>query len=490
MNQERKFSRREVFKSLVKGIAALSVGGCTSNLPNPKNPEFSSRHSQKFLDNELSVSPISASEAIKEVEVKTESSFSSLELESILKFYNDSNHQLDFYEILSQKEKIVPKIKEFWDPKQILADGSTLYGGLLKDSEIDKLPQNFPEGWEIKALFIIKSGDQEDVFVEARNQKGERIYLRLIALVVSLEKPKLATWAYINGEELVVWNPEVKAWNFYPSLLSEDGRELSLLTNTTYIVRSGDTLFEIAKRYNLSIEEILRVNPQIKNPNLIKVGQEVNLPLNVTSGILMDRSFNSENGKVILSVPIDAQDFSLSCESSASAMVATYFKPEPPEGFNNWEEYFVKTIPLDCNPHKGFRGKIDGYLSTRCEPPNGYGVYAEPVATALNNAGIQASVEYGVDYLRVAQAVRSGYPVIVWVSNKKAEPEYEIDPETGEKYLLLLGEHVWVVTGVSADNKSFLINDPWRGRQFWCQSFPRWEEFGGMRVIVKGKEFS
>lgn len=37
----------------------------------------------------------------------------------------------------------------------------------------------------------------------------------------------------------------------------------------------GDTLWALAKRYGLSLSELIALNPQIKNPNLIYVGQEV-----------------------------------------------------------------------------------------------------------------------------------------------------------------------------------------------------------------------
>lgn len=47
----------------------------------------------------------------------------------------------------------------------------------------------------------------------------------------------------------------------------------------TYTVKSGDTLSGIAKKYNVTVEEILAVNPQITNPNLIFVGQVINIPV-------------------------------------------------------------------------------------------------------------------------------------------------------------------------------------------------------------------
>lgn len=44
-----------------------------------------------------------------------------------------------------------------------------------------------------------------------------------------------------------------------------------------YIVRPGETLTIIAARFNVTVESILRVNPQITDPNLIFVGQVINI---------------------------------------------------------------------------------------------------------------------------------------------------------------------------------------------------------------------
>lgn len=45
----------------------------------------------------------------------------------------------------------------------------------------------------------------------------------------------------------------------------------------TYVVQPGDYLSKIAARYNTSVAELLKKNPQIKNPNLIFKGQVINL---------------------------------------------------------------------------------------------------------------------------------------------------------------------------------------------------------------------
>lgn len=40
-------------------------------------------------------------------------------------------------------------------------------------------------------------------------------------------------------------------------------------------VAKGDTLWALAGRYGLTLAELVALNPQIKNPNLIRVGEEV-----------------------------------------------------------------------------------------------------------------------------------------------------------------------------------------------------------------------
>jgi LysM repeat protein len=45
-----------------------------------------------------------------------------------------------------------------------------------------------------------------------------------------------------------------------------------------YNVVKGDSLYKIAKKFHCTISEILKVNPKIKNPDLIYVGQILILP--------------------------------------------------------------------------------------------------------------------------------------------------------------------------------------------------------------------
>lgn len=50
-------------------------------------------------------------------------------------------------------------------------------------------------------------------------------------------------------------------------------------TDKYYFVKNGDTLGGIAKKYGLTLTELLRLNPQIKNPNIIHVGDKITVEL-------------------------------------------------------------------------------------------------------------------------------------------------------------------------------------------------------------------
>ena len=59
------------------------------------------------------------------------------------------------------------------------------------------------------------------------------------------------------------------------SLTKEEPKEDPKPTGQYYFVKSGDTLSGIAKKHGLTLTELLRLNPQIKNPNIIHVGDKI-----------------------------------------------------------------------------------------------------------------------------------------------------------------------------------------------------------------------
>ncbi|NJD03303.1 MAG: SafA/ExsA family spore coat assembly protein [Ruminiclostridium sp.] len=53
--------------------------------------------------------------------------------------------------------------------------------------------------------------------------------------------------------------------------------------STTYIVRSGDTMWKIASRNQVGVSELISANPQIRNANLIYPGQKLTIPTVTTA---------------------------------------------------------------------------------------------------------------------------------------------------------------------------------------------------------------
>jgi len=48
--------------------------------------------------------------------------------------------------------------------------------------------------------------------------------------------------------------------------------------STVYTVKSGDSMWKIAVKYQIGLSEIIAANPQIKNPSLIYPGQKITIP--------------------------------------------------------------------------------------------------------------------------------------------------------------------------------------------------------------------
>ena len=71
----------------------------------------------------------------------------------------------------------------------------------------------------------------------------------------------------------------------------------------TYVVKAGDTLSKIATRNGITLARLLQLNPSIKNPNKISVGDKINLPDTSTentkplpSNIVLPKPVNTGTG--------------------------------------------------------------------------------------------------------------------------------------------------------------------------------------------------
>jgi len=68
----------------------------------------------------------------------------------------------------------------------------------------------------------------------------------------------------------------------------------------TYVVKPGDTLSKIAKQFNTTVAALLKMNPEISNPNFIKAGQTIRLSGAVPSSVKSATKESSANGYYIV----------------------------------------------------------------------------------------------------------------------------------------------------------------------------------------------
>lgn len=153
-----------------------------------------------------------------------------------------------------------------------------------------------------------------------------------------------------------------------------------------------------------------------------------------------------------LPVARQQQSHNLSCESSAASMVARFL------GVPLSEAEVLSALPLNDNPHLGFRGNVDG-------PTGGiedYGVYAEPIAEVLKTRGLRVQPVVG-GLAGIKAALDRGNPVIAWVTYN-CLPSTPVKVVVGDELVTLVpNQHTVVVTGYNADG--VWANDPWDGQE-------------------------
>jgi len=73
-------------------------------------------------------------------------------------------------------------------------------------------------------------------------------------------------------------------------------KKLSSHKKVYHIVQKGECLWIIAKRYNVSVEEIVTLN-NIKNPDIIQIGQKLIIPQELTKKLIKDKKIGLKRAK-------------------------------------------------------------------------------------------------------------------------------------------------------------------------------------------------
>ncbi|MCX7862359.1 MAG: LysM peptidoglycan-binding domain-containing protein [Bacteroidales bacterium] len=146
------------------------------------------------------------------------------------------------------------------------------------------------------STYVINNyANMQEVAIYHKVKKGET--LQSIARKYNVSSSDIASWNHISkkrplkvGKTIVIYvlrkKEEVKS--IPTNINSVDSTNTIVKTDSmaqefnkeipkTHIVRQGDTLFSIAKQYNVSVDELCRIN-NISNASHIKIGQKLILP--------------------------------------------------------------------------------------------------------------------------------------------------------------------------------------------------------------------
>lgn len=226
-----------------------------------------------------------------------------------------------------------------------------------------------------------------------------------------------------------------------------------------HVVAPGETVADIAATHGSTAEALITHNG-ISDVRNLRVGGQLMMP-------------QGRSGIIAGVVPYQQQR-PLSCEF-ASVYIATAVFGNP-----IWESDSIAATPLDPNPHRGFRGNIDGQWGNTDD----YGVYAEALVANLRAHGFIGEVSYGSDAAALRAQLDLGRPTIAWLGYWGETGNYETD-STGSTYKLVPGYHNVVAYGY--DENVVYVANPGTGTletYSWATFLSMWSVMDGMALSV------
>lgn len=182
-----------------------------------------------------------------------------------------------------------------------------------------------------------------------------------------------------------------------------------------------------------------------------------------------------------LDVPSSSQERNLSCEYQSAADLASYYGWD-----TSWRDVFMVSGPdAEGDPNRGFVGKsIDDPPGSLF--PNGYGVYAEPVARGLRRLGIQAVAHRDKDIAWLKGRISAGQPVVIWATyGMVVRPTVLWQTDDGMTVKGVPFEHTFTVVGYDASG--VWVNNPWNAtaeRYSWEAFDAAWALLDRMALTI------
>ena len=150
----------------------------------------------------------------------------------------------------------------------------------------------------------------------------------------------------------------------------------------THTVVSGDTLWKIAKRYEVGLSEIKSANPQIKNYDLIYPGQTINIPTVDTSVT----AFEQEVIRLVNEIRIQngLKTLTYDWELSRVARIKSQDMKD--------NRYFAHNSPVYGTPFQMMKNFGISYRSAGENIAKGYATPQAVVNAWMNSSGHRANI--------------------------------------------------------------------------------------------------
>lgn len=156
----------------------------------------------------------------------------------------------------------------------------------------------------------------------------------------------------------------------------------------TYTVKSGDTLWQIARQNGLSLSTLLSLNPQIKTSSLIKPGDIINLSTSTSTPLTSDQ-FRYLETEVIKLVNIERAKANrpLVKENKEVTNVARLKSKDFVD-----KKYFSHTSPTYGSPFEMLRSFNIPFSAAAENIASGQKTASEVVKSWMSSSGHQANI--------------------------------------------------------------------------------------------------
>lgn len=166
---------------------------------------------------------------------------------------------------------------------------------------------------------------------------------------------------------------------------------------SSHTVVSGDTLWKIAKRYEVGLSEIKSANPQIKNYDLIYPGQTINIPTVDTSVTAFEQEVIRLVNEIRLENGLKA--LSYDWELSRVARIKSQDMKD--------NRYFAHNSPVYGTPFQMIKNFGISYRSAGENIAKGYSTPQAVVNGWMNSSGHRANILNG-NYTHIGVGYVSG----------------------------------------------------------------------------------